>query len=134
MYSLFYLTQPFTFTYPLACQPSLAVSCLGGSLGRHPSCAFPTGRLGRRPRHRHHRFSFSSQLHVAAFPTFFSAQAIYGGPPPAPWLFRHLWPPSSCARPGGGPAIVLLKRNLYHRSNISLCAFHYSELPSHHWS
>ena len=50
---LFYLTQPFTFTYPLACQPSSAVSCWGGSLGRHLSCAFPTGRPGRRPRHRH---------------------------------------------------------------------------------
>ena len=86
---LFYLTQPFTFTYPLACQPSLAVSCWGGSLGRHPSCAFPTGRPGRHPRHRHPpHLSFSLQLLIAAFPISFSAQALCGVPPPVLWSFE----------------------------------------------
>ena len=86
---LFYLTQPFTFTYPLACQPSSAVSCWGGSLGRHPSCAFPTGRLGRRPHHRHPpHLSFSLQLLIAAFPISFSAQALCGVPPPVLWSFQ----------------------------------------------
>ena len=85
---LFYLTQPFTFTYPLACQPSSAVSCWGGSLGRHLSCAFPTGRPDRRPCHRHPLF-FSLQLLVAAFPISFSAQALCGVPPPVLWSFQH---------------------------------------------
>ena len=44
---LFYLTQPFTFTYPLACQPSSAVSCWGGSLGHHLSCAGLLVAVGR---------------------------------------------------------------------------------------
>ena len=72
---LFYLTQPFTFTYPLACQPSSAVSCWGGSLGRHP-------------RHRHPPF-FSLQLLIAVFPISFSAQALCGVPPLVLWSFQH---------------------------------------------
>ena len=35
-----------TFTYPLADQLSSAVSCWGGSLGRHLSCAFPNRSPG----------------------------------------------------------------------------------------
>ena len=79
----------YTFTYPLAGQLSSAVSCWGGSLGRHLSCAFPTGRLGRRPRHRHPpHLSFSLQLLVAAFPISFSAQAVCGVPPPRGQNFK----------------------------------------------